>query len=88
MKFSLKKASRLFFGSEKHFIYHKVKIQTVIGRETTRSKERPEGSTWKSSLYWTLMMLQGPNKDQIVQDSDKVQINLIDKVYPLIPNKL
>ena len=33
---------------------------TVIGRETTRSKERPEGSTWKSSLYWTLMMLQGP----------------------------
>ena len=25
MKFSLKKASRLFFGSEKHFIYHKVR---------------------------------------------------------------
>ena len=23
-KFSLKKASRLFFGSEKHLIYHKV----------------------------------------------------------------
>lgn len=35
-------------------------VPTVIGRETTRSKERPEGSTWKSSLYWTLMMLQGP----------------------------
>ena len=38
-----------------------------MGRDTTRSKERPDGSTWKSSLYWTLMMLQGP-EDQEYHD--------------------
>ena len=52
---------------------------TVIGRETTRSKERPEGSTWKSSLYWTLMMLQGPG-DQEYYDNAIMRDNVMLKI--------
>ena len=48
---------------------------TVIGRETTRSKERPEGSTWKSSLYWTLMMLQGPGDQEYCDNANRRMIN-------------
>ena len=52
-------------------------VPMVMGNLTTKSNDIPEGITWKSIVYVTLIMLQFPEKFEILQCTLEFEIKVL-----------